>query len=99
MKRTHKLPPCQFEFEGLDTSKRLGGGLIVSDSLEEDGLALNLIRIPSVANQIPIESWSIPLFSFMALRYAVYPPENVIAVAEQSKKCVEGFLSAQRPGK
>ena len=96
MKRTHSLPR-QFEFENLGISKCLGGGLIVLDSLEEDGLALNFIHVPSAASQMPLESWSTPLFSFMALRYAVYPPENVVVVAEQRKKYVDDFSFAQKP--
>ena len=43
---------------------------------------LMFVRVPPVTSQRPIEWWSIPPLSFHARAYAVYPPDNLLAIAE-----------------
>jgi len=89
VKSIHKLPPGRFaRVVNLNNYKYLGDGLLLSATSEENGLALNFLRIPPVASRKPLESWSTPPFSFVIMTYAVYLPEDVIAVAEQKVKCV-----------
>jgi len=80
-----------------DLAKYFGNGLLVTDSLEDNGLAF--LRIPSVASREPIEGWSIPPIPFQNSGYVVYPPGNVMAVIERKEKCVPGvpYLSKAQP--
>jgi len=80
VKSTHKFPPGWFT--GLARPRCLGDGLF----LEESGL--DFLRIPPVASQKPLESWVTSPFSFVPINYTAYPPEDVIAVAEQKDECV-----------
>ena len=81
VKRTTKLPPIQSL--GWDSAEYFGDGHLATDSVEDDGVTF--LHIPPVTSQKPVESWSIPPFPFDVFGYAVYPPENVIAVAEQGE--------------
>ena len=89
VKLAHELPPNQSL--GWDRAKYFGNGLLVSDSLEDNGLAF--LRIPSVASQKPIDGWCIPPIPFRNSGYVVYPPGNVVAVTEREKRCVPGVPS------
>ena len=79
IKSVWKLPPTQPIVWGR--AEYFGNGLLASRASEIHGLTL--LHIPQVASQTPIGSWSIPPSPFDVFGYAVYPPENVIAVAEQ----------------
>ena len=83
------MPPNQSS--GWGRAEYFGNGLLVSDSLEDNGLAF--LRVPSVANRKQIEGWTIPLIAFKIFGYTVYPPGNVVAVAEKKDKCVLGVPS------
>jgi len=83
------LPPNQSS--GWDHAEYFENGLLASDSLEDNGLAF--LRVPSVASRKPIEGWSILHIAFGILCYTVYPPGNVVAVAEHKEKCVTGIPS------
>jgi len=50
------------------------------------GSSLNFISIPPVASQKPIDVWSIPPFPFQLFDFAVYHPENVLAVSEHDER-------------
>jgi len=50
------------------------------------GSGLDFLYIPPVASQKPIDMWSIPPFSFKPINFAVYHPENVLAVAEDNDR-------------
>ncbi|KAF9645020.1 hypothetical protein BDM02DRAFT_3120950, partial [Thelephora ganbajun] len=91
-KSTYKLPPTQSS--GWDVAKYFGNGLLVSSSLEHNGLAF--LHVAPVASRKSIESWSIPSLPFRIMCYAVYPLENVIAVAEPKENliCIH-FLNLQ----
>ena len=75
--RTQKLPPSQFS--GWNSAKYLGNGHLVSYLVERNGPTF--LHIPSAASRKPIESWTLPPPPFTVFDYAVYSPENVIAVA------------------
>jgi len=77
-----KLPPGQFTCWG--DARYLGDGHLATDSAHGNGLTF--LRIPPVASGKPVEDWSIPPLTFEILGYAAYPPENVLAVAEQGEK-------------
>jgi hypothetical protein len=80
-KGTQHLPPDQSS--AWRDAKYLGNGYLVSPSVERRGLAF--LHIPPVASRKPAEGWSIPPLSFEISGYAVYPPENVLAVAEKEQ--------------
>jgi len=61
-----------------------GGDVIASYSIE-DG-SLSFLRLPPVASQLPIKRWSIPQFPFNPNAFAVYPPDNILAVAETKER-------------
>ena len=90
MESPRELPPNRFL--GWGAARYLGNGYLASDSAEESGLAF--LYIPPIASQKPVESWTIPPFSFPVLDYAAYPPENLLAVPEINEKCVTGILSS-----
>ena len=85
-----KLPPGRFA--NLAYHEHLGDGFLVSTSWEEKYTALSFLRIPPVASRKPLESWSIPPFSFATMDYAAYLPEDVVAVVERNEKCVTRSL-------
>ena len=64
------------------------GRNLISYRSMEDG-TLGFLRAPSVTSQKPIERWSIPSFP-SSLRVfasiAVYPPDNLLAVAEEKEQ-------------
>ena len=82
MKTIHELP------KGLNIGRHFvttpGWNLITFRSME-DG-TLSFLRLPSVTNQKPIEQWSIPPFPFGLKAFAVYPPDNLLAVAEEKEQ-------------
>jgi hypothetical protein len=46
---------------------------------------ISFLHIPPVASQKPVDGWSVPPFSFHVFDFAVYPPENILAVAEHKE--------------
>ena len=82
VKSAQDLPPSQPP--GWGSAKYLGNGHFASDSVQQTGLAF--LHIPPVTSRKPVEGWSIPPFSFPAFGCVAYPPENVLAVAEEDEK-------------
>ncbi|KAF9645019.1 hypothetical protein BDM02DRAFT_3120947 [Thelephora ganbajun] len=87
----YELPPTHSL--GWGSPMYFGNGLLASRSLYSD---LALLRVPLVASRKSVESWTIPPIPFMVMCYAVYPLENVIAVAESKENliCIH-FLNLQ----
>ena len=82
MKTIHELPKeLDFERHFVTTP---GSNLIAFRGME-DG-PLSFLRLPSVTSQKSIEQWSIPPFPFGLKVFAVYPPDNILAVAEEREK-------------
>lgn len=79
VKGTHKLPPSRYP--RWDRAIGLGRNMLASHSTPEGGL--DFLCIPSIASRKPVDGWSIPPFSFEVLGFTAYPPENLLAVAEQ----------------
>ena len=63
-----------------------GGDIITSHSIG-DG-CLRFLRLPPVTSQLPIKRWSIPPFPFNVKAFAVYPPDSILAVAEEKERWV-----------
>lgn len=84
VKSTKKLPPSQPLARSWVNAKYLGNGLLAPGSVGPGGLAF--LHVPPIASQKPVEGWTIPPFPFEIFGYAVYLPENVLAVAEQGEK-------------
>jgi len=82
VKVTQELPPSRSA--GWSAAKYLGNGHLATNSVERNGLTF--LRIPTVASRKPVETWSIPPFAFGIFGYAVYPPENILAVAERGER-------------
>jgi len=82
VKTTHELP------EELDAEQHFitthGWNLIAFCSME-DG-PLSFLRLPSTTSQRPTEQWTIPSFSFSLKVFAVYPPDNLLVVAEGNEQ-------------
>ena len=87
--RTKELPPGQ-SF-GWGHAEHLGNGYLAPYSVERNDLTF--LYVPPVASQKPVEGWTIPSFAYEIHGYTVYPPGNVIAVAEQVEKWVTGVTS------
>jgi len=81
-KGTRELPPSQSS--GWGKVGYFGNGHLAPGSRVgfTEHNSLTLARIPPIASQKPVESWNIPPFLVRACGYAVYPPANVLAVAE-----------------
>lgn len=47
---------------------------------------LGFFRVPPVTSRKPIEGWKIPPFPFDIKAFAVYPPENILVVAEVTEQ-------------
>jgi len=58
--------------------------MIVSDSPPDGGL--DILSIPPVASGKPIDGWTIPPFPFKVSSFAVYHPENLLAVVERQEE-------------
>ena len=56
----------------------------------EDGSlsGLSFVCLPPVTSQQPIKWWSIHPFRFNLEAFAVYLPDNIIAIAEQKERWV-----------
>lgn len=63
------------------------GRNIIASHSKKDG-DLSFLRLPPVTSQLSIERWSIPRFPFNLKAFAVYPPDSVLAVAEQKERWV-----------
>jgi len=78
----HKLP------KGLSFERRFttihGKNLISSHGARDSGL--NFLRLSSATIRKPIECWSIPSLPFGFEVYAVYPPDSILAVAEEKER-------------
>ena len=79
MNKVQKIPTSRSS--GWGVARYLGNGHLAFISVERSGLAF--LHVPSPASRKPVEGWDIPTFSFDIFDYATYPPENVLAVAEQ----------------
>ena len=82
VKGTKELPPIQSS--DWDKAEYFGNGHLATHPVGQNGLTF--LHILPVASQKPVEGWSTPPFSYEVFGYAIYPPENVIAVAEQQEK-------------
>jgi len=85
VKAIHKLP------EEPDPERHfvrtLGWNLIAYCTMEEGLIGpLTFLRPPSVMSQKPIERWGIPPFPFNLGIFAVYPPDNLLTVAEEKEE-------------
>ena len=78
MKTTHKLPDGLTSEGNLNTI--LGRNLI--SVLTARGKGLRFLRLPSVTSQKPVEWWSTPPHSFNVGKFDVYPPDDILAIAE-----------------
>ena len=87
---TKGLPPVQSV--GWVYADYFGDGYVASRSIERNGRTF--LRIPPVASQKPVEGWTIPPFAYDVFDYAVYPPGNVLAVAERGEKWVTSVTSS-----
>lgn len=47
---------------------------------------IDFLHVPSAMSRKPPERWSIPGFSFKALDYTAWSPENVLFVAEKKEE-------------
>ena len=70
-----------------------GRNIIASRSMMEDGglSGLSFVRYPPVTSQQPIKWWSIHPFRFNLEAFAVYLPDNFLAVAEEKERWVPLF--------
>jgi len=82
VKSTHKLPPNQSSH--WRRAKHHGGNVLASHPTP--GRGLDFMYIPPAASQKLIDVWSISPFSFKLFAFAVYPPENVLAVSEHDER-------------
>ena len=71
--------PLEQPFSDWYHTKVLGGNLLASPS--HDSNHIKFLRVPSARSGKQTEQWCIR-FPFTVLRYAAYPPENILAVAE-----------------
>ena len=60
----------------------LGRNLIALRNTQNVG-GLTFLRFPPVTSVSPIERWRIPPLPFELRHFAVYPPDNILAVAEE----------------
>jgi len=77
-----ELPPGQPL--GWGRATYFGNGHLATSSVWRGGLGF--LCVPPVASHNPVEGWTIPPFAYDVFDYAVYPPENVITVAERGEK-------------
>ena len=82
IKAAHKLP------EELIPrwAYTLGRNLIAFRSIRGD--CLGFLRVPPVASRRPIEWWDVPPLPFDVRAFAAYPPDNILAVAEEKERRV-----------
>ena len=89
VKNTRELPPGRFSPDwSWCNAECSGNGLLAVGS--DEGKSLSFLHVPLVASRKPVEEWSIPLLPGEILRRVVYPPENVVAVAEEEEECAAG---------
>ena len=60
----------------------LGGDLLTFYHSSQPGFA-KFMHVPPAASQRPVEWWNIPQLPFEVLYFAVYAPDNLLAVVEQ----------------
>jgi len=82
VKTTHELPEELSIYKIFTTTP--GRNLIAYRNPEEG--KLSFLHVPPVTGQRPIEWWSIPPFPFIVDVFAVYPPDNLLAVAEEEEQ-------------
>ena len=51
-----------------------------------EGGTLSFLHLPSTTSQRPTEQWTIPPFPFSVNVFAIYPPDNLLVVAEEKKQ-------------
>ena len=78
MKTTHKLPDETIPEGGFNMI--LGRNLIAF--LTEWGNPCCFLRLPPVTSRNPVEWWSTPLFPLNVEVFDVYPPDDILAIAE-----------------
>ena len=62
----------------------LDRNLIASPGRWDD--SLGLLRVPPVTSRKPIEWWKIPPLPFNPKAFAAYPPDNILALAEEKER-------------
>ena len=84
VKTTHKLPDELISEGGFNMT--LGRNLIAFLARWDDSCCF--LRLPPVTSRNPVEWWSAPLFPFNVPVFDVYPPDNILAIAEVKKQWV-----------
>ena len=82
VKSYRKLPP-DIHSSRWDRIIPLGRNMLASISTLEN--SLEFLHIPPVGSRKSVDRWSTPLFSFKIWCFAVYPPDNVLAVCERKE--------------
>lgn len=80
VKTIHELPPNAPSYQHYTMNP--GRNLLVAPQAG----GISFLHIPPAASQKPVDGWSIPSPPFKALDFAVYPPENIFAVAEYKER-------------
>lgn len=78
-KRTHEFPPDQIPRWG--EARYIGRNVLVTHP-EADCGGLGFVYVPPAASQQQIDGWGIPPFPFNTFAFAVYHPDNLLAVTE-----------------
>ena len=79
IKSTHELHPDHASCRIY--AKNLGRNILASHPMGDHGLGF--LYIPPVTSRKPIDTWSILPFPFTLLCFAVYHPENLLAIDER----------------
>jgi len=75
--------PLELPFSDWHHTKDLGRNLLISFSHDSDNI--DFLHVPPATNGKRGSRWSIPQFPFKLLRYAAYPPENILVAAESKE--------------
>ena len=78
VKTTHKLPD-EITSEGA-SDVILDRNLV--NFLAPGGNGYRFLRLPSIASRNPVEWWSTLLYPFSVDLFDIYPPDDILAVAE-----------------
>ena len=79
IKSTHELHPDHASCRIY--AKNIGRNMLASHPMGDHGLGF--LYIPPVTSRKPIDTWSILPFPFTLLCFAVYHPENLLAIDER----------------
>jgi len=82
VKTTHQLPE-ELPLERYFTTTP-GWNLIGYHDLENGNISF--VRVPPPTSQRPIERWGLPPRPFKVKKFAVHPPDNLLAVVEERER-------------